>query len=231
MSGRLWTLVAHDARLQYRYGVYAAYGFVVALYVAVLVWAAPWLPAWVPAVVIFTDPAALGFFFLGALLMLERSERVRPALAVAPVSPGEYFGGKLITLSAVSLIAAAALLMVLHRPADPALLLLTVALTAIQYIGIGVPIALGFRTVNGYLIGSAGFLTPLIAPGFLALLDDMPLWLAVIPAVSQLRLLLVATGAAEASATEVAVMLAVSGMAAAGGCWLALRSLRREFGR
>ena len=231
MSGRLWTLIAHDARLQYRYGIHAAYGVVVALYVLLLVWAGPWLPGWVPAVVIFTDPAALGFFFLGALLMLERSELVRPALAVAPLTPGEYFGGKLITLGAVSLLAAAALLAVLHRPADPALLLLTVALTAVQYIGIGVPIGLSFRTVNGYLIGSAGFLTPLIAPGFLALLDDMPLWLAVIPAVSQLRLLLVATGAAAASAVELGVMLAVSGAAAAVGCWLGLRALRREFGR
>lgn len=231
MSGRLLVLLAHDARLQYRYGIYAAYGVVVALYIAVLVWAAPFLPAWVPAVVIFTDPAALGFFFLGALLMLERSEGVRPALAVSPVSAAEYFGGKLLTLTVLSLAVAAALLAFLHRAADPALLLLTVALTAIQYVGIGVPIGLSFRTVNGYLIGSAGFLTPVIAPGFLALLEDMPLWLALIPAVSQLRLLLVATGAADASAGELAVMLAVSGVAAAGGCWVALRFLRREFGR
>jgi fluoroquinolone transport system permease protein len=231
VSGRLRTLLLHDARLQYRYGIYAAYGFVVAFYVAVLVWAAPLLPPWVPAVLIFTDPAALGFFFLGALLMLERSEGVRMALAVAPVAPAEYLGGKLITLSAVSLAAAAVLLAVLHRQADGALLLLAVALTAVQYIGIGVPIALRFRTVSGYLIGSAGFLLPVIAPGFLALLHDMPLWLAAIPAVSQLRLMLVATGAADASAVELGVMLAVSSAAAVGGCWLALRSLTREFGR
>ncbi|HEV7275122.1 MAG TPA: hypothetical protein VGN80_02435 [Devosiaceae bacterium] len=231
MSSRLQTLLVHDARLQFRYGIYAAYGVVVVFYVAVLVWTAPWLPAWAPAVVIFTDPAALGFFFLGALLMLERSEGVRPALAVSPVSPAEYLLGKLATLTTVSVVAAAVLVAVLHRPADPLLLLLTVALTAIQYIGIGMPIGLRFRTVNGYLIGSAGFLLPLIGPGFLALLEDMPLWLALIPAVSQLRLLLVATGAAAASAGELALMLAVCAAAAAGGCWVALRALRREFGR
>ena len=52
-----------------------------------------------------------------------------------------------------------------------ALLFLTVALTSVQYIGIGIPIALHFRTVSGYLLGSAAFLTPLIAPAFLALLE------------------------------------------------------------
>lgn len=231
MTARFATLVAHDARLQYRYGIYAAYAFVVALYAMVLVWGAQWLPAWVPAVIIFTDPAALGFFFLGALMMLEKAESVRTALAVAPISAADYFLGKTITLTAVSLIACAVLLVFIHRPADPALLMLTVALTAVQYIGIGVPIALRFRTVNAYLVGSGGFLTPVIAPGFLALLPDMPLWLTIIPAVSQLRLMMVATGAADATAIELTLMLAVTAAAAAGAVWLALRSLRKEFGR
>lgn len=231
MTARLATLVAHDARLQYRYGIYAAYAFVVALYAMVLVWGAQWLPAWVPAVIIFTDPAALGFFFLGALMMLEKAESVRSALGVAPISASDYFLGKTITLTAVSLLACAVLVFFVHRPADPALLLGTVALTAVQYIGIGVPIALRFRTVNAYLVGSAGFLAPVIAPGFLALLPDMPVWLTIIPAVSQLRLMMVATAAADATAGELILMLAITAAAAIGAAWLALRALRKEFGR
>jgi fluoroquinolone transport system permease protein len=231
MSTRLATLIVHDARLQYRYGIYIAYAFVIAFYAAVLVWAGPWLPAWAPAFIIFTDPAALGFFFLGALMMLEKSERVRIALAVAPLSAGDYYVAKLVTLTAVALIACIILLVFLHQPADPALLLVVVALTSVQYIGIGVPIALRFRTVNGYLIGSAGFLTPLIAPGFLALLEPMPIWLGLVPAVSQFRLILVATGAATASLPEIGLMLAVCAAAAAGASWLALRFLTREMGK
>ena len=171
MAARAWTLAAHDIRLQWRYGIYLAYGFVLAVYVGVMVWAGPHLPAWAPAVIVFTDPAALGFFFLGALMMLERAERVTAALAVAPLSAADYFAAKCGTLTGVALIACAVLLLFIHRPAHPALLLLTVALTSVQYLGIGVPIALRFNTVSAYLIGSAGFLTPLIAPGALALID------------------------------------------------------------
>ena len=171
MAARAWTLAAHDIRLQWRYGTYLAYGFVLAVYVGVMVWAGPHLPAWAPAVIVFTDPAALGFFFLGALMMLERAERVTAALAVARLSAADYFAAKCGTLTGVALIACAVLLLFIHRPAHPALLLLTVALTSVQYLGIGVPIALRFNTVSAYLIGSAGFLTPLIAPGALALID------------------------------------------------------------
>jgi fluoroquinolone transport system permease protein len=231
MSTRLATLILHDARLQYRYGIYIAYAFVIAFYAAIFVWAGPWLPAWAPAFIIFTDPAVLGFFFLGALMMLEKSERVRTALAVAPLSAGDYYVAKLVTLTAVALVACMILIFFLHRPADPALLLVAVALTSIQYIGIGVPIALRFRTVNAYLIGSAGFLTPVIAPGFLALLDPMPIWLALLPAVSQFRLILVATRAATASLPEIGFMLAICAAAAAGASWLALHFLRQEMGR
>lgn len=230
-ASRVMALLRHDARLQLRNGIYGAYAFVVALYAALLVWAGVALPTWVPAVLIFTDPAALGFFFLGALMMLERSERVRIALAVSPLSAGEYLLAKVLTLTLVALAACAILIAVTPARDDPSLLLLAVALTSVQYVGIGVPIAVRFRTVNAYLIGSAGFLTPIVAPAFLALLDPFPTWTVLIPAVSQLRLMLVATGARAAGAAEVSAMLLVSTVAAAAAVRLGLRSLEREFGR
>lgn len=231
MSVRAAILVWHDMRLQFRYGIYLAYAFVVALYVSQLLLMGAVLPPWVPALIIFTDPAALGFFFLGALVMLEKSEGVRTALAASPVSAVDYLTGKMVTLVGMSLASCAVLLPFIHQVANPILLLVAVMLTAVQYVAIGVPIALRFKTVNGYLIGSAGFLTPLIGPGFLALLEPFPLWLAVIPAVSQLRLLLVATDAASASAAELAIMLAIALAAAVGAVALALHALRQELGK
>ncbi len=231
MNARLLALVRNDVRLQYRNGIYAAYSVVLVLYAVVLTQFARVLPDFVPALIIFTDPAALGFFFLGALMMLERGERVRASLATSPVSAVDYLAAKAVTLTGMALAACAILLLFLHDVANPALLLLTVALTSVAYIGIGVPIALRFRTVNGYLIGSAGFLTPIIAPGFVALLDTPPLWAMLLPAAAQFRLILVSTGAASASAGEIGFMLAVCAVAAAGAIWLALWALRRELGK
>lgn len=230
MTGRRLALIRHDLRLQYRYGIYVAYAVVVALYVVELLLLRGVLPSWVPALIVFTDPAAVSFFFLGALLMLERAEGVRAALAASPVSAFDYLMGKVVTLVGLSLASAAVLLPFINAR-DPALLLATVGLTALQYVGIGVPIGLRFKTVNGYLIGSAGFLTPLIAPGLLALLDPFPALLAIVPAVSQFRLLLVATGAASATPLELAWMLAVAVISAATAIWFAWASLHRELGK
>ena len=231
MSPRAVALIWHDVRLQYRYGIYAAYAFIVALYVAELLLLGAVLPPWVPALIIFTDPAALGFFFLGALMMLEKSEGVRAALAASPVSAIDYLTGKIATLVGLSLASCLVLLPFIHQVANPILLFVAVMLTAIQYVGIGVPIALRFKTVNGYLIGSAGFLTPLIAPGLLALFEPFPLWLAIIPAVSQFRLLLTATGAASATSFEIGIALVISAAAAIGAVAFALHALRQELGK
>ena len=230
MTSNLAVLVLHDARLQLRYGIFAAYAVVVAIYVGVLLSVGPHLPRWAPAFIIFTDPAALGFFFLGGLMMLERSEGVRTALATTPLSMIDYLAAKTLTLTGLALLACIALYLA-HGTGHAALLLGTVALTSFQYVGIGVPIALRFKTVSGYLMGSTGFLTPVIAPAFLALLEPFPLWLTAIPSVSQFRLMLVATGAATAAPAELAIMLAISIASAAGALWIARRALAREFGR
>ena len=230
-AARLIALGLHDIRLQARYGIYAAYAFVVVLYVAILVGVGANMPDWVAAVVIFSDPAALGYFFLGGLMMLEKSERVRAALSVTPMSALAYVASKTVTLTLVALIACLLMGLAKHGGANLPLLLLVVVLTSVQYVGVGVFVALHFHTVTGYIIGAGALLTPFIAPGFLALLDPMPPWLAAIPAVSQLRLMLVATHAATSSPLELAIMLGVSALAAAGAMWLATNAVQKELGR
>lgn len=228
---RFLVLAAHDGRLQFRYGIYAAYAFVVAFYVLVLTAARAILPPWAVAMIIYTDPAAVGFFFLGALMMLEKAEGVRIALAISPVTSVQYFAAKVVTLSGVAIIACTILLLVIHDAPNPALLLAAVALTSIAFMGIGVPIALRFRTVNAYLVGSSAYLIPVIAPAGLALLDPMPLWMALWPPVSQFRLILVASGYSSAGLFETAAMLAVAACSAAAAAWWAVIALRQELGK
>jgi len=225
------SLVRHDTRLQYRYGIYAAYAFVVGFYVLMLLLGRQYFPGWVVAFIIYSDPAAVGFFFLGALMMLEKSENVRGALAVSPATASAYLAGKTITLCGLALAAALIVLLVHGAAPNPVLLLLAVGLTSVSFLAIGIPIALRFDTVNGYLIGSAAFLTPLIAPAFLALLSPFPSWLLLWPPTAQFRLMLVALGYATASDMEIAAMLAISLIAAGAAIWFAHRVLLRELAK
>lgn len=224
-------LIKHDLRLQWRYGIHIAYGAVVALYAVTLVSARAVVPDWLVAFLIYSDPSALGFFFLGGLMLLERNEGARGALAVSPMSARVYLASKALTLTAIAMVAVVALGVARGGVQNWGLLLCTVVLTSVFFIGIGAMIAMHLRTVNAYLIGSALMLTPLIAPGLLAFLDPMPIGAAIIPAVSQLRLMLVALGFGAATAIELAIMIGVTAIAAAAAYAMGERRLQSEFGR
>ncbi len=231
MSGRLVALVRHDLRLQARYGIYLAYGFVVAFYVVVLVGLGDLLPSWAIGVLLYSDPAAVGFFFLGALMLLEKGEGVRMALAAAPPGAVDYFVGKVITLTGLSVLAALIIVLAVHPDADLVLLLIGQALTSLSFIGLGVPLALRFRTVNGYLVGAGAALTPFLLPAALALLEPMPVWALLWPPAAQLRLVLVATGYGVATPVEIGLMLMSMLVFAVATTAVALLALRRELGK
>lgn len=231
MSARLAALVVHEARLQYRYGIYVAYAFVVAFYVAALAWGGAMLPPVFVAFVVYSDPAVLGFFFLGALMMLEKAEGVRFALSVSPVSATDYFVSKALPLTLLGVVAVAVMAPLVQARIDAAVLMGAVALTALTYLGIGVPIALRFRTVTSYLIGSAGLLLPAILPAFLAFLDPMPVWAMLVPTAAQLRLIMNGVGARADASPALALMFAATALGAAGAVWFALRRLDREIGQ
>jgi fluoroquinolone transport system permease protein len=218
-------LCIHDMRMQFRYGIYYGYAFVVAFYLLILVWLGEYFPSWIPGLIIFTDPSVLGFFFLGALMMLEKGENTRAALSITPLDPAQYFWSKTITLTMVSVLAVCTIAPFLHTDINWSLLLIAITLTSVQFIAIGVPAALHFKSVTSYLMGAAGFLTPVVAPAFIALMEPMPTWTIVIPAVSQFKLILVATGASEADWTVTAAMLVIATLAATASIWWALSRL------
>lgn len=231
MSTTLPTLLAHELRLQYRYGIHAAYAVVVALYVTGLLALGEAAPSWFVGILIYSDPAVLGYFFLGGLMLLEKGEGIRAALAISPVTAGQYLASKTITLTGLAILAVIAIAGVKASTADWPLLLTTVALTSINYIAIGIVVALRFRTVNTYLIGSAALLLPIVGPSFLALLNPMPLALAVLPTVSQLRLTLVALGFGSAHPVDIFVMLAIATISAIMAVRWARSVLAVELGR
>lgn len=230
MTARLATLLRHDARLQLRNGIYYAYAVVIAFYFAVLIWAAPFLPGWFVGVVIYSDPSVLGFFFLGGLMMLEKAEGARSALAMTPVSAADYLVSKTITLTIVAVIAVAVIGVLVNAGTGLPLLLLGGALTSIAFVGIAAPIALGFKSVTSYIVGSTGLVLPIVLPAGLALLDPMPVWAIIVPTASQLRLILVGLGWGSASLWEIAAMVLVSAAFAAACLWLGIASLKKELG-
>lgn len=103
---RLRSLFLLDMRFQAKYGFYFLYTIFTVIYVTVL-FALPenWQEK-AAVILIFSDPAAMGLFFMGAIVLLEKSQHTPCAFAVSPVRPMEYIIAKVSSLSAISLVAA-----------------------------------------------------------------------------------------------------------------------------
>ena len=56
------------------------------------------------SICVYSDPAAMGMFFMGALILLEKSQRVTNSIAISPVTVEEYILGKILSIAIVSVV-------------------------------------------------------------------------------------------------------------------------------
>jgi len=99
---RIRNLILGDVKFQMKYGFYFVYA-VFTLFYILLLFALP-VAAKEKAVtiLIYTDPAAMGLFFMGAIVLLEKNQRVLNSIAVSPVKVSEYILSKVVSLGAIS---------------------------------------------------------------------------------------------------------------------------------
>ena len=231
MTSSFTPLLINDIRLQWRNGIYFAYAFVLAAYISVLVFLGQYLPSWVVGLIIYTDPAVLGFFFLGALMMLENADGTRTALATTPMSAADYFWAKTISLTAISLLAAIILGLFIHSHINWLMYLPVILLVSLSFTAISFPIALHFKTATSYLMGAAAILTPIILPMFIALLDPFPQWTMIFPTTAQFRLLLISLGISQAGILETTILWTINILTGGLCIWYGNKSLKAEFGQ
>ncbi len=222
-------LLLNDIRLQQRNGIYYAYGFVLLAYLSLLYFLGDYFPSWALGILVYTDPAVLGFFFLGALMMLEKSEGTRTALAITPMRAIDYYWSKLLSLTFASLVSVTLIGVFAHGNINWPLYLTTVIIVSATFVSIGFPIALHFKTATSYLMGSAGILTPILLPMIVALFDPFPSWAILIPPAAQLRLMLISVGTFEATMWETVFMLIVIIATFCFSMFVALSALKKEF--
>ena len=149
---RIKPLLLGDIRFQFRYGFYGIYLVFSLVYIGVL-YALP--QAWrgdAALVMIYTDPAAMGMFFMGAIVLFEKSEHVLDSLAVSPAGALEYVLSKLLSIGTISTIVAftiAASIGILH---NPLLFLTSVFLSSCLFSAVGLIAACKIKTLNQFFL-------------------------------------------------------------------------------
>jgi fluoroquinolone transport system permease protein len=161
---RLRAALAQDLRLQWRHGLWLVYAFVCLSYVLVLDLFAPPIRELLIMLVLFADPAVLGFFFIGGLMLLERGDGSLPGNLASPLRIDEWMLAKLASLTLLAVLASFAIVLPLGPGLRPGWLLIAIVATSSCFVTIGIVAGTRFSTVNRYLIGGGLATMPLLLP-------------------------------------------------------------------
>jgi fluoroquinolone transport system permease protein len=93
----------NDFRLLFRHKLVHATVFMTVFWIALMLLVihfegASALPVFIP-LMLLTDTATIGFYFLAGLVLFEKDQMVIKGLIVSPLKPFEYIGSKVISLS------------------------------------------------------------------------------------------------------------------------------------
>jgi fluoroquinolone transport system permease protein len=175
---RLAASIRSDIRLQVRHGFYTAYAVVCTAYVILLQVVPGEARAITNMMLTFSDPSALGFYFIGGMVLLERGQGVYDSLFVTPYKAVEYIASKTLSLSLLAVLSAC----VIHAATFGLTAKLlgigaSTGLTAVFFTTLGLGVAVRSRSVNGFFLQSAFYSLPFLLPiiPYFGMLES-PLW-------------------------------------------------------
>ncbi|MDD3169952.1 MAG: ABC transporter permease, partial [Eubacteriales bacterium] len=176
-------------RFQRKYGFYYIYLFFSILYIGVL-FALP--PEWrqtAAILMIFSDPAAMGLYFMGAIVLFEKSERVLNSVAISPVKPYEYVLSKLFSIGCISTIVAVAIGVSSDVIIRPFSFITGVFLCSCLFSAIGLIFACKISSLNQFVIATIPAELLINVPAIAWLLGYRKSWLLLHPGVCLIELL------------------------------------------
>lgn len=154
---RLLTALEQDIRFQFRHGFYYVYLVLTVLYIITLRLLPETLVHPALTIILFTDICTLGFFFIGAIILLERGQNLTQSLFVTPLRLSEYLLAKILSFLLLSV--ASALLIMLGASVGGQNLLWFIfgaIFSALIYTLFGLVFSARARHVNDYFVKSLG---------------------------------------------------------------------------
>lgn len=186
---RVFNALKADLNFQIKQGFYAVYIFVTLFYIFVLRYLPDDIVTQAVPFLVFSDPSVLGFFFIGAIVMLEKTQGILQYLVITPLRSKEYLLAKALSLTILAGIAGAAISGFSYPGHIRWFLLLpSIILTSVFFTLYGFIAAAGCKTMNQYFIKMIPYLLIIILPCFSMLLPTYGFLFDIFPGVAALKL-------------------------------------------
>lgn len=217
---KIRALLAGDIRFQFKYGFYLLYLLFTVIYVSLLhllpgVWKEP-----AAVLMIFSDPAAMGLYFMGAIVLFEKSERVLSSLAVSPIKPTEYVAAKLLSIALIAVLVALGIGLGGGVLSAPFLFVTGVFLGSCLFSSVGIILAANIASLNQFIVATIPAELVMNLPALVYLFGWRPAWLLVHPGVCMIELL--ENGALSLPAAGILTFWALL------AAWLAVRVMEKS---
>lgn len=184
---RFFGLLKGDIRQQYRYGFYWLYLFVTLLYLIALYFFPNMWKITVGRVIVLTDPMLMGYMFIGAIMLFERSEKVTNTLSVTPLHSFEYIFSKLISLGLISLVSSEVIIIGGGIPQHAFWTPLAIIMGSFLFTLIGIAQSCRISTLNGFIMWLIPTMIIAILPPILYLCGIDGWWQQLMPGTAVLK--------------------------------------------
>lgn len=179
--GRLAHTIRWDITLQFRNGFYMVTALVLLMWAALLIPAPAIDAAWLLPPLILGNLIIGSFYFVGAIVLLERAEGSLLARAVTPLRGGEYLAARVASLSLLALLENLGLAALISRGAGfaPLPMAAGIVLGTALFCLTGLITVAPYGSINAYLLPSAAVSGALALPTIAALArwEGLPLYL------------------------------------------------------
>lgn len=176
-------LLQHDFRLLGRNNIITISVLVTAIYIGVFYWLSGIEDTEkILVLIIFNDPALIGFLFAGVMVLFEKNENTLEALSVSPATKGQYILSKSVALTIIATGCCFAMAIAgLGTHFNFIHFLMASVMTTLLFSFLGFMIVAGEATFNRYILKAVGLLIFLSLP-FLGYFGICPrLWFLWVP--------------------------------------------------
>lgn len=150
---RILQAINYDIKFQFRHGFYYAYLLLSILYIIAFRLMPFSMGRYAATVIIFSDPAVMGFFFIGGVVLLEKGQNIYQSLFVTPLRVHEYLIAKIVSLTLLSTVTSFAIILLsFGKIHNPFIFLIGVMLTSTFFTLIGFTLAARCKNINQYII-------------------------------------------------------------------------------
>lgn len=205
---RIIKSIINDIKFQFKYGFYLVYLIITMVYLGIVFALPPSLRQTASAVITFSDPAALGLFFMGAIVLFEKSERVLNSLFISPLTIDEYIFSKVFSLGLIStLVGVLMAVLTNYKSNNMFSLIIGLMLGSMLFSLAGLVIATRVNSLNGFMVGIIPIGTFISMPPFLIFFGFHHKLLSLHPGVIILEYILYGVGIGKMSFLGIPLLL------------------------